>query len=114
MDRKTAQNIVIQWYSKAKEPSLSYLLNRYSIADSGGVFFRPFIVAALMIKAEQKTLVKADVAQWEINENAFNTLLQMQLADDKVSGLNIRPELSVDSLLSNNSGTQPGIGIMII
>jgi hypothetical protein len=114
MNLELAQEIVKQWYSKASEPSLTYLLNRYAVSDSVGKFYRPFIVAAVMMKSEQKTLVKADVATWELNKDAFLNLLGLQRADDLASGLTIPEWLQIDVLLPDSEDTSLALGIYLI
>lgn len=114
MDKQTAITVVVQHYSKAKEPTLSYLLDKFSVNDTTGIkVYRPFIVAALMIRSEQKTLIKADVATWEINENAYLNLLNTQKSLDCLSGLTIPDSISVSSFLTETS-SNTNISIMMV
>lgn len=112
MNLETAQTITKQWYSKAAQPSLDYLLNKFSVNDSGGQkFYRPFIVAALMMRSEQKTLIKGDVAIWELNKDAFKNLLSLQSMQDATSGLDIPFDISVDNFLESSDNS---LGFMIV
>jgi hypothetical protein len=114
MNKETAILTVKQWYTKAAEPSLSGLLEMFSIFDSGVRFYRPYIVAALMMRSEQKTLIKADVATWEINRSAFINLMNMQSIADQLSGLDIPDTISVPAIIDENVASDYNIGITLI
>jgi hypothetical protein len=116
MNKDTAIAITKQWYSKAADPSLTYMLEKFSVVDSGGArYYRPFIVAALMISSEQKTLIKADVATWEKNEESFKNLLNLQSTDDCLTGITIPDSISVEKFLATvDSGADSGLGVMIV
>jgi hypothetical protein len=113
MNKDTATQIVKQYYTKASDPSLSNLLETFSVLDSGVRFYRPYIVAALMMQAEQKTLIKADVATWELNEKAYDNLMNLQFISDQISQLNIPESISVPGIVNNNTDDNL-IGITLI
>jgi hypothetical protein len=115
MNLETAQQMVKQWV-KASDPSLTYLLDRYAVDSIGGEkYYRPFIVAAFMMRSQQKILTKADVATWTLQDSAYESLLELQSTDDeiftKTTGLCIPVFISVKQI---NEDLTPSLGINVI
>ena len=112
MNKDTAIAITKQYYQKAADPGLSNLLETFKIIDSGVTIYRPYIVAALMMRSEQKTLIKADVATWELNEKAYENLMNLQFITDQISGLDIPESISVPGIVNQNESNTIGITLI--
>lgn len=117
MNYDTAVAIVKQFYSKANDPALTDLLNKYSVEKDGSVYYRPYIVTAVFFYTEQKLLVKADIASWQKNDQAIQGLLNTQKTSDAIDGLDVPDAISPDSLNAETppaSNDNSGLGFMLI
>lgn len=100
---------------QAKEIVLSYIESNDVVItslleSSKGVFYRPWYVAALEIYNQYEQLIKADIATFKYDKQAFIGLLETQSRFDSSDNLVISPWLTSELLLKVS---QDSIGINI-
>lgn len=111
MDLTTAKEIVPQYFRRASDPTLTDLLEKYSVNG----YYRPYLVAGLMIYSDYRLLIKADVASWEYDKmNSVKGLLAIQDGQDQLSGEEIPEGLRIEDILALLFPSDSGVGMMII
>jgi hypothetical protein len=107
-DLDTAKAITKQFFRSAADPALEQLLT-----DTKGDYFRPYYVAAFMILADYRQLIRADEASFDYDKIwSVKGLLAMQSKHD-MNDKNIPDQFTVDELLARltameNQGYEPG------